>query len=297
MKICIIQLTNKHTEIAGFIINYFIENEIDIYHPYNDSFNNCFPYYSNLFNKSFNYIKNIDENKYDKLFILSSEEINKISVINKFKYILIVHIAQFIQNDFMNISLTPLIKLDYILPIYDKSNLLLRENIISIIGLTMPKQKSLGDLLNLIKYTKKYKIQIFTRVCTRNELFLKDIEKYSNVIIYRNIGTEVMINYVKKSKFICVLDYRNSCYVKDRLSGSIPLGLNNEIPLILTKKLQNIYNLTGCLNYEESIKEILPLIELNENYNELLQEFIKCKKEIIFQNNKVMSNILKTYHY
>jgi hypothetical protein len=289
MYICLVQLTQKHTEISGFFINYFKDSSIDVFHPHHKTSNySCFQYYSNIFNKNLIYVNSLDESKYDIIFILSSEEINSLKVINKKKYILISHIEDLIQADYINISLTPLVKADeYILPIYNYVNKceilkipVNKKNIISIVGLTSTKQKSIGDLLNLIKRLSNYTIQIFSRVSNNNKIFLNQLENYKNVIVYRNSKCELLLDKIRTSKFICVLDHRNSWYVKDRLSGSIPLALNNEIPLILTKRINYIYNLRGTITYNESITEIFDKI-ININYNNLLKDFIECKNEIL----------------
>lgn len=279
MKILIIQASDKHTEVAGFLIEYHKNDIIYIYHPFESPYN-CFPYYEKIFNKSLIKINKIID-KYDIIYFLTANDVNKFC--NLFgKIITIPHTVKSL-TEFINLPLTPLINEIYCLPIYNYPNINKRLNEISIIGLTFHKHKNMKDLLFLINQ-KKFKINIFTRE-------FDNLISLDQTNLYINCPTEKMISIIRQSKFIAILDHEKSWYHQDRLTGSIPLGYNNEIPLILTKKLNDLYELSGNITYKKSIKEVWDMIN-NNKYYDLIKNMRECKNKIIEKNHKILSEII-----
>jgi DNA-directed RNA polymerase subunit H (RpoH/RPB5) len=296
MRICLIQVPNYHTEVAGFIIQHYIDCIIDVYHLNLSNSYNCFNYYSNLFNKTLNYVENIKFGIYNKIYFLTSHDVNKFNqVINyKERIIVIPHTPKSIIKEYVNIPLTPLINKHYCLPIYDVENNEERENILTIVGLTFNENKNINDLKYLANNCRDYQINIYTRKINENDINLyEELKKIKTIKFYFDLDTKSMIKNIRKSKYICLIDHEKSWYHRDRLTGMIPLGYNNEVPLILSQKLNDIYKLKGNITYNKSISEILEkvLIMSKEEYEELLYKMRICKKIITDKNRIILSQL------
>lgn len=275
-RILIYENYDMHTEVMGNIIYNFLDYYIDIFHPHINSISNCIPYYEEILNKKINYVKEVNEDKYKIIIVLTSYELGFIKPKCINKYIVINHENLNINNNFYNISLTPLVRSDfYILPIYNYININHRENIICIIGSFYNHQQDFNIIHKLISNFPLYKIYIFTRNIMDN--VKNSYSVYTNCIICVSTDTRTMINIIRKSKFIYTSNkniYTELDNDGGRLTGAIPLGLNNNVPLIMTKRLNNIYNLTGVLLYENDFLELKEeLLNLNEQkYNNLLEK-------------------------
>jgi hypothetical protein len=287
MKICLIQLAEKHTEIAGYFMQKFKNHELFVLHPkHKKSKYNCFDYYSKVLNKKITYIRGLHEPSYDKIILLSSDELFLFQFKNKKKIILIAHVPNMIKPHYTNICLTPLITgINNYLPIYKTSNTKERENIFSVIGLVYHEQKNVNDLKYIINESKKYnyRINIYTRKYDINQGLLKELDQHENVTLRIDIPSENLINEVRRTKFICVLDKPGTWYHKDRLTGSIPLGLNNNIPLIISAKLNDIYGLTGMIVYNNSVTEVFDKIMkyTDVHYDNILANVNKCRDGLL----------------
>jgi hypothetical protein len=209
MKICLIQLPNYHTEISGFLIQYYNNYIIDIYHPHNKGDYSCFNYYSNLFNKKLNYINNVNFGSYNLIYFLTANDIDKFERASNYRdrIVVIPHTPKSIINQYINISLTPLINKYYCLPIYDIENLQTRNNIISVIGLTFNENRNMNDLKFLANNCGDYCINIYTRKFNNDEI-INELRNYKKIKIFINLNTEQLIDYVRKSKYIYIYGRR-----------------------------------------------------------------------------------------
>ncbi len=297
-KILIYQHGDFHTEISGFLMYNYANCDIDIHHPHTNSTNNCFKYYESILKKKINYVDKVDEKIYAYIFILTSREIKLFNnIVDKKKYILFKHVNEDITDNFINISLTPLVKANInIMPIYNNINEKKRENNICIIGnMSCGKIRDLDGIANLIKNFKKYEILIFTRKI--DEKYKQIYTKYQNVKIYMNLGTTEMIERIQKSKYILTADteyYNENGNKSGVLTGMIPLALNNDIPLIMTSKLNKIYGLDGVIEYS-NMTDVANKLNLMSDvkYNSLTQIFIENKNKIINSNKKKLFTFIK----
>lgn len=110
------------------------------------------------------------------------------------------------------------------------------------------------------------------------------------------LDTITMCEEIPKSDFILPLVHPNSYYYSQRLTGSIPLALNLGIPLIISKFLANVYNLTGVLTFDHEsdssefeFESVLTKAQnmTDEEYQILKKEFNECR-ERIYNNSKLV---------
>lgn len=282
MKIAIIGKFNFHLECAGFLLEMYNDNNIDIYiTPKTNKFNHI-EYYSTIFN--FNVIYN-DFNKnilhnYDKIFKLTSND----NCLDDKKIISILHLdgpAHRRCNSKKFISLTPYINgtnIYYTFPIYQPiiTNGL-KSKIITMIGYYNDNNID-NDLLKFINLNNNYTFNFIIWGGNGNKL--KNIK---NVNYYSSVKTNIMINILNNSKY--VLSKKKINY--DRFSGQLGLAMSHEIPLIIDIKTKNSYKLPG-ITFHKNYCEINNLDDItDEKYNSLKKE-IKLVKDNILENNKMI---------
>lgn len=301
-KILIYQNEDYHSETSGIIIQNYIMYDIDVYHPHKKSINDCFDYYSKIFSKKINRITYFDSKSYDHVFMLTDREISKIKHNNQDnnKFILFKHINDDGKHKkYMNICFTKLVEANIcMLPIYNHENHCERKNIISIIG--NMSSSIVRDLTGIFKLgtnefiKKNYVINIYTRKIEKK--FHDNIINLNQFKVYINQPTETMINEIRKSKFILTADTEYYTKVGPNqgvMTGMIPLALNNEIPLIMSCELNNIYNILGIVEYKKmcDIANIIKTID-NGAYFQLLKKFVDEKNKIINENKKIFETKL-----
>jgi len=331
MHIALIQLTKKHTEIFGTFIEMIIKNdwEITIYYNLMVDEYSFVPYYLYLFKKEIpvkpvGYLTE-DMDNIDYFIWTSSSDDNRMPEIfksNKFanKSIFVQHQSAHLK-DFMykNIIVSPVItsqKLDalnpaYILPIYksySKLHYKRREDgkiIFAILGgiRGTTSGKIMDRNLDLIKDVieefpyANYEFQFFMRkwdwiwICKKRP-FLKDNPK---IIAYSGLQTPEMIKQLRYAKFILPIAKTNGWFHYQRLTGSIPFAINFNIPLILDKKLAQIYNLeNSCPIYDINLLEIFgDLLKMNDTtYFKYIENIVNYKKNIYKQNCKIFKEII-----
>lgn len=278
-----------HTEVIGMLIFNLKNYEIDIFHPHINNPSNSIPYYEEIFKKRVRYVNTVFEELYQIVIILTSREIETIKPKTIKKYLVINHENESVNNKYFNVSLTPIVKSHfYILPIYDYPNNCQRENQICIIGSMYSHQRDLTNIHKLIKEFPMYNVCLFTRLI--DEKIKSTYLKYKNFVLYEKADTKTMINIIRKSKFIYTADTENYTETGIRggiLTGMVPLGLNNNVPIIMTRRLNNIYNLTGNLLYDKDIMELKnELINLNNMmYTDLIKKSKNDVKKICLGND------------
>lgn len=314
MKIAYYEQNNYHTEIMGtFLQLLFPNNEVTVYNTSDRS--NTVYYFQKLQNfeiKPHNELSN-DYQQYDKIIIGSSlncdDFISKVADLDYNKLIFVCHSMHDIKSIYKNIIvLTPLnllkdpsLNIKYILPIHNYITTYLpnKSNIFTIIGRFKDANRDTNNLINLInKYNQlDFVVHIFSRVQKFVPKILFDLSKiYPNRIkIFLKVSSDVMDNYLKKSKFILPLVNKNSWYHKDRLSGNIALAYNYNVPLIMDEKLQNIYQIKNCISYKNSLVEIIDqTFNMSpDTYQKLVNGFMEEKNEMIISNTKSMEHFLQ----
>ena len=249
-----------------------------------------------------------DMMKLDLIIFLSSGDINQywvkeyLSIKGK-RIITIPHVPKHPHpNDNISIVLTPILKninngndVHYILPIYNKIPANLHENkmcILGVVGLCDENNKDIKDLELLIDTVdpSKFLVYIFTRGSNISRRLINKY-KFSNVMVFENIGSSEMVRKLEMCKFILPLPSKDSWYYKDRLTGVIPLAINNNIPMVLPNKLKEIYDLKGCISYDSSLLEIIDeVVNISEDkYNHILQEMYNWKTKVCLENKKVFN--------
>lgn len=297
-SILIYQNQNMHTEVIGMFMYNFLDFDIHIYLGDKTNVSNSIPYYENIFKKKIEYVNDINEDMYKIIIILTAGELEMVpnQPNHKFKYILVNHESATINKNYYNISLTPIVKSNmYLLPVYDYLNNNHRAFIITIIGSLHNHQRDMKNIIKMVQNYTEFKICIFTRYIDKT---LKDtLQKYKNFVLYEKTSTNIMMEVIRKSRFIYTADTENYTENGIRggiLTGMIPLGLNNNIPLIMTKRLNLIYNLKGVLLYENDIMELHDNIKNMEHakYKELLSLSVQDKKNRCIEN-KIKFGLIK----
>ena len=312
----LVQLSKKHTEIFGTfieIIQYYKWDFTIYYDKDNDPYT-FLNYYSKLFETSLNILPTTQlQNNYDKydyfIFTTSADAPNipeyfkKPEMSNRCIYI--NHQASFCLP-FMkkNIQMSPIIQikdetklLSCIIPFYrqyKKIHSNYNSLNLAIVGAIRPhqKDKDLSLLLDLLKFPNlKINIYIFMRkmdwkvISSRN----KFLREHPNIKFFPGLSTEKMIEKLREVKFILPLSQQGGWFYWQRLTGTIPIAINLNIPLILDKKLAKIYNLEDCgLLYENKISEILEsIISISEEkYYNLIENIVIYKKKQVSNNRK-----------
>jgi len=122
----------------------------------------------------------------------------------------------------------------------------------------------------------------------------KFLREHPNIKFFPGLSTEKMIEKLKEIKFILPLSQQGGWFYWQRLTGTIPLAINLNMPLILDKKLAKIYNLEDCgLLYENKISEIVEsIISISEdNYYKLIENIVIYKKKQVSNNRKQFLNL------
>jgi len=334
MHIALIQLTKKHTEIFGTFIEIILKNNWDLTIYYNlmvDEYS-FVPYYLYLFKKEITikptgYLTE-DIDNIDYFIWTSSSDDNRMSDLFKsHKFAnksLFVHHQSAHLKDFMykNIIVSPVIKsqkLDalnpaYILPIYKSYNKLhykRREDgkiIFAILGGIRGTNSGkildrnldlIADIIEEFPYAN-YEFQFFMRkwdwiwICKKRP-FLKNNPK---IVAYSGLQTPEMIKQLHYAKFILPIAKKNGWFHWQRLTGSIPFAINFNIPLIMDKKLAQIYRLeNSSIIYNESLLEIFSdIINMQDTeYFKYIENIVRYKKSIYKQNKKNLQELINMH--
>ena len=320
-NIAFYQKRNTHTEILGCFFEIFLKHrhilKFTLYYDNIDSFCDYVKFYTSLYKwqPSIKNCKNLlnDGKQYDWIILLTSDDNINPDVIKKYGYkiIYIVHYVPFMKQFMKNIiTLSEVVKPTYnctnlcILPIYKKYDdyTTKKQNILSIVGMSKYNSnfKDIDDLIRVLETynndnipeDKRYTIHIYSRKYKPIEDQLK---QYKNVIFHNFIRTNDLIENFRKSKFVLPLAKRDGYYHNKLLTGSIPIGINNNIPVVLDRKLQDYYQLDGSIVYNHSLLEVMDqiLYMTDDDYTKLVKQLILQKKKISYKNENLLMNFIK----
>jgi hypothetical protein len=312
----LVQLSKKHTEIFGTFIEIILYYnwQFTIYYDKENDPYTFLNYYTKIFETPLNILSTAqvkdNYNKHDYFIFMTSADSPHIPEYFKTKEmssrcIYVNHQASF-SLPFMkkNIQMSPVIQIkddsklsSCIVPfyrIYKNVHSNFNSLNLAIVGAIRPhqKDKDLSLLLDLLKNPNlKLNIYIFMRkmdwkVISNRNKFLRE---HPNIKFFPGLSTEKMIEKLREIKFILPLSQQGGWFYWQRLTGTIPLAINLNIPLILDKKLAKIYNLEDCgLLYENKISEILETIISipEENYYKLIENIVIYKKKQVSNNRK-----------
>jgi hypothetical protein len=315
----LVQLSKKHTEIFGTfieIIKYF-KWELTIYYDKDNDPYTFLNYYNKLFEISLNVnpIANLENNinKHDYFIFTTSSDSPQISEYFKKeeiadRCIFVNHNASnYLPYMKKNILMSPVINIKdnlnlnikscCIIPYYRQYNKIhsnYHSNNIAIIGAIRlhQKDKDLSLLLDLLK-TPNFNLNIYIfmrkmdwKVISNRNNFLKN---HPCIKFYPGLSTNSMIEKLNEIKFILPLSQKDGWFYWQRLTGTIPLAINLNIPLVIDEKLAKIYNVENCgLLYENKITEILDSINSisEEDYYKMVENIIIYKKKQTSINRK-----------
>lgn len=319
INFAIIQLSAKHTEIMGTFIEIIKYNNLNlvIYYDINADNYTFLYYYQQLFgtldirHPSLLMDEYMDYNYY---IFSSSGDDKRIDNIFKTpelsdKTIFVMHQAHHLQPYMKKmIRVSPVINLplsiniQYILPVYKSyyrnHNKKAKNKItFAVIGAirfkkSISKDKNIQLIVDILeKYPNdNYKIYFFMR----NQDWKIITKKYRILLLnkhvknYTGLSTIDLINKLREIKYILPLAKNDGLFYWQRLTGSIPLSINFNIPLVIDFELSNIYSLHDCaFIYNIMITEIFDqLINVdNDEYSNKIISIMKYKKEIYKNNN------------
>lgn len=313
MKIAYYEENNYHTEIAGTFLDYFTKYNITVY---NDNDNSG---YIQWFSKQLKFtLKKTDDfinehNEYDLIIIGTSYSFKYLKderfKLDMSKIYFVNHLKEDIDinSDLNGFVLTPINlinkNLSYVLPISNIYYNLNKNNVqkitIGIIGRFKDGNRNINDIMRLIKdYSHlNFEIKIFSR---HPKFIPKQIINLINEpggqkikIIYK-LPISDIIKHIPSIHYFCPITSKNSCYIKDRLTGIIPFSLNFNTPLLLDEETNKIYNLKTPVIYKDSICEIIEqIVNMDKkDYFNLIENIKIEKKEIIHNNNNIFDNII-----
>ena len=274
MRVALVQLTNKHTEIFGIFIEYFLYRKIDfkIYYNLEKDKYSFLPYYEKLFNCKLDIIptKYFLEEEFDWYIFTSSQEDNRFPDTIKYnlnnKSLFVQHLKGHQKRYMINsIKVSPVInlKIPYVLPIflrYYNVHGNYEQNRLAFVGAVRGNMvdKDLTLISDILERYDNFEIYVFMRkwdwvVARRRFNFLND----ERIKCFSGLETEAMVNRLKEVKMIAPLSKRNGWFHRERLTGALPLGLNLNIPLIMDERFAKIYGIGDCgLVYQDRMTEV-----------------------------------------
>jgi hypothetical protein len=318
INFALIQLSPKHTEIFGTfieIIKYNHWNLVIYYDIRADDYTFLY-YYTQLFGtldiRHPSLLIN-EYNNYNYYIFSSSGDYKRIDKIFKTptysnKSIFVMHQAHHLQpymkkmlkvSNVINLPFS--VNTQYILPVYKSyycyHNKKSKNNItFAVIGAfrfqgSVSKDKEILLILDILKKYPdgNYKIYFFMRnqdwrIITKKYCILLSNEHVRN---YPGLSTVDLINKLREIKYILPLAKKSGIFYWQRLTGSIPLAINLNIPLVIDSELARIYSIQECsFIYNTLITEIFDqLLTIdNEEYIDKIVSIIKYKKNIYKSN-------------
>jgi hypothetical protein len=318
INFALIQLSPKHTEILGTFIEIIKYNHwnVVIYYDINADNYTFLHYYQQLFgtldirhpsllineHKNYNYYifsSSGDDLRIDDVF-KTPEYSNKTIFVMHQAYHLRPYMKKMIKvSKVINLQLC--INTQYILPVYKSyyhyhNRKLKSRNNFAVIGAvrfenSVSKDKNMSYIVDILeKYPdESYKIYFFMRgkdwsVITKKYRILLSNKHIRN---YPALSTIDLINKLREIKYILPLSKKGGMFYWQRLTGSIPLAINLNIPLVVDSELATIYSLNDCsFIYNTNLIEIFEklLTVSKEEYHNKILSIMKYKKKLYKRN-------------
>ena len=322
IKFAIFQPSQKHTEIFGTFIEYFLKMgfNFDIFYNSSNDKYSFIDYYQRLFNKKFKIFspKRLFERMhlYDYfLFTTSKDLLPTIFKLIPEKCVYVVHQSTYhLSHMRKSIIVSPLIRSDslsivekpYVLPIYRKINNLIitNKNNFAVIGtfrfnkstrVCYDKDMDQIEKLLKMKFKKDFKIFFFMRKNDWRKLsrYFPIIKNNNRIVNYPGLSTINMVKKLENVKFILPLAKKKGLFHWERLTGSIPLAVNLNIPMVIDEELMNIYDLKGCITYKNNLYESFDkALNINKSdYSELIEQVVRYKAENSKINEKKLNKL------
>lgn len=328
IHVALIQLSSKHTEILGTFIEIILKMNWNItifYNIDNDEYT-FVNYYKTLFDHNITVrrpIELLDDKTIDYYIVSSSCDCKRLPepfIIDENlakRTIYVHHQAEHHQHHMMkNITVSPNITFknvqnySYILPIYkiyknlhwkpqNKTTIFAIVGGIRITSTGKMVDRNLDFVTDIIKRNPDgdYQFWFFMRkldwiAVSRQYKFLRTHPK---IVGLSGLNTDSLIKSLHRVKFILPLTKKGGWFYWQRLTGSIPLAINLNIPLVMDKKLANIYNLENTsICYEENPDEIFDnLLNMSdEEYFSYIEKSVKYKAVTCKQNEKKFISLL-----
>ena len=163
-----------------------------------------------------------------------------------------------------------------------------------ITGLTNPDNTDLKGLYNFLENIPK-KVVVHVVNYYKLESKYNKFIKSGIVKSYTDLDAQKMLELLGKCHFVLTIVRKNSSYHKEQLTGIIPLAISYGVPMIMDKKLSNIYGLSDIsityTFYDEvnsilrGVKKAIKFLE-KEDYSKLQNKLVKFRDNVIDKQRK-----------
>jgi len=286
MKVLIYQKENLHTEIIGFFLSLYKNEEIHFCHKYRNSAFNWTGTYKQDKVRYVTEETRFSFNSYDRIIFLTSrdiiENLDYLKGIDPKKVLQIRHTpTDKYSPDYPNVSLSPLVKADHghFLTIADDcfrttKNLQFDElhfAVLGISGYSAPK-KDIEDLKDFSKSLTDNGISAKIHIISKKGPYSQELEKLPNVEMHYSLSSHDTYKLLEGVHFLLPIPKKKGAYYKDRMTGIIPMSYSFGIPMLAPKNFLDIYEVTTHYEYINSLTEIIPRLQkiTRENYLEFL---------------------------
>ena len=100
-----------------------------------------------------------------------------------------------------------------------------------------------------------------------------------------------LLEYLKQTKYILA---RKWPLYKDRMSGSIPVSISHDIPLIINSDIANDYNIKDIsVTFNTNYSETAPIVLNDIEYDMRIKKLQEYKKRVIKENKNKMKQLQK----
>lgn len=290
MTIAIVGRFKYHLECIGFLLealhkthdfHIYISQDTDKF-GYVEYFQSIYPEKITILYDEFTSLYN-KKHEYDKIIKLTSND----SCVDHQCVLSILHLyhpMQLNNKSTQYLSLTPYInnhEIFYTFPVFEPYNstydiVRKRQNIITLIGY-YPNDCIDFDLIQFIRMNSDF---VFYFIVNGSKKY-PELKRQSNVKVFQNMSTSMMMNKIEKSKYILSKKHINY----DRFSGQLGLALSFEIPLIIDKKTKEDYHIPG-ITFSSNYSEIGNLKNVTEQDYNNLSALMKLKKNEYMNKNK-----------
>ena len=303
-KVLIIGSFFYHLECIGFLCENFKNFDITICIE-NDKFD-YIKYYKNIY--KINHVrnpKNLNYNSYKYIIKLTSNDpvidTKDSKIVTKYNKKLISIVHDYESKDLVNncIILCPYFTFrntnsQYIFPIYNGiTDSKSKKNYILYLG-DYTQEENDTDLVlfnNNIKH--KYKLVVCGYGNGVNRFGFNSTEYLTNngIEYIQSISMPRLLEFLKETKYILA---RKWPLYKDRMSGSIPVSISHDVPLIINKDIAMDYNIQSIsVTFNKNYSETTPIILNDVDYETRLEKLQNYKKRIIEENKHKTSQLRK----